>query len=292
MCYRCPVVTRDDLGGWQGSEDYIASDDLRRIVNVAVRLGRPLLIKGEPGTGKTLLAQSIARGLQMELLTWHVKSTTKAKDGLYVYDTVQRLYDSRFQDKDVGDIRQYVHLGPLGRSFSAERRVVLLIDEIDKADVEFPNDLLHELDAMSFAIPELSETVKARQRPVVVITSNSEKELPDAFLRRCIFHYIEFPGPELMAKIVEVHFPNLAVELLQRALEAFYKLREVEGVRKRPSTSELIDWIAALLSAGVDPVSLEQHIPFLGVLLKREQDLTLTLKRLAASGKLKTGFRS
>jgi MoxR-like ATPase len=277
---------------WQGSTDYIASDELRRIVNVAVQLGRPLLIKGEPGTGKTLLARSIAQGLGMELLTWHVKSTTKARDGLYVYDTVQRLHDSRFQDREVADIRKYIHLGPLGRAFAAERRVVLLIDEVDKADVEFPNDLLHELDAMSFAIPELGETVAARQRPVVVITSNSEKELPDAFLRRCVFHYLEFPGPELMARIVEVHYPNLAIELLQRSLEAFYRLREVEGIRKRPSTSELVDWIAALLASGVDPASLEQQLPFLGVLLKREQDVAVALKRLAASGKLKAGFRS
>lgn len=280
------------MSSWQGTADYIASDELSRIVNVAVRLGRPLLIKGEPGTGKTLLAESIARGLEMPLLTWHVKSTTKARDGLYVYDAVQRLHDSRFQDKDVSDISQYIHLGPLGRAFAAETRHVLLIDEVDKADVEFPNDLLHELDAMSFHIPETGRTVKALQRPVVVITSNSEKELPDAFLRRCVFHYIDFPGPELMGKIVAVHFPDLAGALLERALHAFYRLREVEGVRKRPSTSELIDWIAALLTAGVDPASLEERIPYLGVLLKREQDLALALKRLAASGKLKTGLRS
>ncbi len=257
---------------WQGTGNYIASDALQRIVNVAVTLGRPLLIKGEPGTGKTLLAHSIAKGLGLDLLTWHVKSTTRGRDGLYVYDTVQRLYDSRFNDQDVSDIRNYIHLGPLGKAFASKERVVLLIDEIDKADVEFPNDLLHELDAMSFAIPETGETVTAAQRPVVVITSNSEKELPDAFLRRTIFHYIAFPERELMADIVAVHFPELGKDLLEGALRAFYRLRKVEGLRKRPSTSELLDWIAALVATGVDPASLSDDVPFLGSLLKREQD--------------------
>lgn len=258
---------------WSGTRDYIASEDLERIVNVAVALGRPLLIKGEPGTGKTLLARSIAEGLSMPLLTWHVKSTTKARDGLYVYDTVQRLHDSRFQDKDVSDISQYIHLGPLGRACAADERVVLLIDEVDKADVEFPNDLLHELDAMSFRIPETGEEVTARHRPVVVITSNNEKELPDAFLRRAVFHFIEFPDRELMARIVAVHYPDLAGTLLEAALEAFYRLRKLEGLRKRPSTSELIDWLAALLAAGVDPARLSRELPFAGALLKREQDM-------------------
>ena len=270
---------------WTGTSDYIASDDLGRIVNVAIQLGRPLLIKGEPGTGKTLLAQSISKGLGMELLTWHVKSTTKARDGLYVYDTVQRLYDSRFQDKDVSNIADYIHLGPLGRSFDAPKRVVLLIDEIDKADIEFPNDLLHELDAMNFHITETGRTVRAQQRPVVVITSNSEKELPDAFLRRCVFHYIEFPDAALMSQIVQVHYPTLSATLLKSALDAFYRLRDVEGIRKRPSTSELIDWIAALMGHGVEPESLDKELPFLGVLLKREQDVATAIRRLAAQGK-------
>jgi MoxR-like ATPase len=269
---------RTQTGSWQGTQDYIASDELRRIVNVAAALGRPLLIKGEPGTGKTLLARSIAEGLGMPLLTWHVKSTSKARDGLYVYDAVQRLYDSRFQDHDVSDIKQYIKLGPLGQSFASAGRTVLLIDEIDKADVEFPNDLLHELDAMSFDIPETGESITAVHRPIVVITSNSEKELPDAFLRRVVFHFIEFPGAELMAEIVDVHFPGLAKELMERALAAFYKLRAVEGVRKRPSTSELIDWIAALLSTGLEVPESARDLPFLGTLLKREQDVAVVLR--------------
>jgi MoxR-like ATPase len=270
---------------WDGTGDYIASDELSRIVNVALLLRRPLLVKGEPGTGKTLLARSIAEGLGYELITWHVKSTTKAKDGLYVYDTVQRLYDSRFEDKDVSDIRQYIRLGPLGRAFQSERQVVLLIDEVDKADLEFPNDLLHELDAMSFTIPETGDSVTAKHRPAVIITSNSEKELPDAFLRRAVFHYIEFPDRELMAKIVRTHHPDLSAKLLDAALDAFYRLRAVEGVRKRPSTSELVDWIGALLAHGVTPESLEREVPFLGVLLKREGDVATTLRRLAAAGR-------
>ncbi len=263
---------------WTGTSEYIASAELQRIVQVARLLGRPLLIKGEPGTGKTLLAQSLARGLGMRLLEWHIKSTTKARDGLYVYDTVQRLYDSRFQDRDVSDIRQYIRLGPLGRSFAAEEQVVLLIDEIDKADVEFPNDLLHELDAMSFEIPETGDRVSARHRPVVVITSNNEKELPDAFLRRVVFHFIEFPGPELMGEIVEVHFPGLSAKLLKRGITAFYRLRSVDGLRKPPSTSELIDWIGALLAHGIDPKELERGLPFLGALLKREQDMQVATR--------------
>jgi len=270
---------------YTGTSDYIAAPDLMQTVNVAVQLARPLLIKGEPGTGKTLLAHSIARGLGMRLHPWHIKSTTKAKDGLYVYDTVQRLYDSRFQAtpaaggapaRDVSDIRQYISLGPLGTAFAAAQRAVVLIDEIDKADVEFPNDLLHELDAMSFDIPETGERIGARERPVVVITSNNEKELPDAFLRRVVFHFIEFPDEALMAEIVRVHFPDLDRALLEQALAAFFRLRAVPGLRKRPSTSELVDWIAALLASGLDPRALSAagaELPFLGTLLKREQDV-------------------
>ncbi|MBL8785186.1 MAG: MoxR family ATPase [Deltaproteobacteria bacterium] len=260
---------------WTGSADYIASEDLQRIVNVAIALQRPLLLRGEPGTGKTLLARSIAEGLALPLLTWHVKSTTKAREGCYVYDAVQRLYDSRFQDKDVSDIRQYIKLGPLGQSFSADGRVVLLIDEVDKADVEFPNDLLHELDAMSFAIPETGDIVAAKTRPIVIISSNNEKELPDAFLRRVVFHYIDFPDEPLMAKIVDVHFPGLDRELLSRAMTLFYQLRSVEGLRKKPSTSELIDWIAALLAHGLDLSQSTEDLPFIGTLIKRERDLVV-----------------
>ncbi len=261
---------------WTGTDDYIADDALRTIVNVAIRLGRPLLIKGEPGTGKTLLAHSIARGLDMPLIRWHVKSSTKARDGLYVYDTVQRLYDSRFQDKDVSDIRNYIQLGPLGQALTSERRCVLLIDEIDKADIEFPNDLLHELDTMRFTIPETGDEIVAVQRPVVVITSNNEKELPDAFLRRVVFHFIAFPDRALLARIVRVHFPDLGERLLEQALSAFFALRETPGLRKRPSTSELIDWIAALLAHGVETIDAQgTKLPFVGTLIKREQDLEL-----------------
>ena len=266
----------ETTGSWSGTHDYIADAELQRIIDVAMTIGRPLLIKGEPGTGKTLLAHSIAQGLEMPLHTWNVKSTSQARDGLYVYDTVQRLYDSRFHDKDVSDIRQYIRLGPLGQSFVSPERAVLLIDEIDKADVEFPNDLLHELDVMSFRIHETDETIVAKERPVVVITSNNEKELPDAFLRRVVFHFIDFPDVTLMARIVRVHYPNLAEKLLDAALRSFYRLRELPGLRKRPSTSELIDWVAALLASGLDPGALTgSDLPFLGTLLKREKDVEL-----------------
>ncbi len=263
---------------WTGSADYIASEDLQRIVNVSIALARPLLLRGEPGTGKTLLAKSIAQGLGLPLLTWHVKSTTKAREGCYVYDAVQRLYDSRFQDKDVSDIRQYIKLGPLGQAFTANEKVVLLIDEVDKADVEFPNDLLHELDPMSFAVAETGDVVSAKTRPIVIISSNNEKELPDAFLRRVVFHYIDFPDEALMGRIVDVHFPELDREILTRALNLFYALRNVEGLRKKPSTSELIDWIAALLAHGVDlsaAQAREEDLPFLGTLIKRERDIAI-----------------
>ena len=250
--------------GYKGSDDYIASKPLMEIVNVAIALGKPLVIKGEPGTGKTLLAHSISRALNMKLYIWNVKSSTKAKDGLYVYDTVQRLNDARFKDKDITDIRQYIKLGKLGQSFKVDKKVVLLIDEIDKADVEFPNDLLNELDEMSFHIPELDEEVVANHRPVVIITSNSEKELPDAFLRRCIFHYIEFPDEEMMERIVKVHYPDIEAKLMKEAIKRFYWIREVEGLRKKPSTSELIDWIKALHLGGISADKISAEIPFLG----------------------------
>jgi MoxR-like ATPase len=251
-------------------------------VNVAVQLSRPLLIKGEPGTGKTMLAQSIARGLEMPLLVWNVKSTTKAQDGLYVYDTVQRLYDGQFGDGDVADIAQYIKYGKLGQAFSGDERVVLLIDEIDKADLEFPNDLLWELDQMEFSIPETRETVKAKQRPIVLITSNAEKELPDAFLRRCVFHYIEFPDEEMMERIVRVHVPQLDKRLLDLAIQAFYWLRDVPGLQKKPSTSELIDWVQALAGGGGDPTEIAARLPFMGVLLKKDHDVDIANRALAS----------
>lgn len=263
---------------YAGTADYIAAPDLMQTVNVAVALARPLLIKGEPGTGKTMLAQSIAAGLDMPFVAWNIKSTTKAQDGLYVYDTVQRLYDGQFGDHDVADIKHYIKLGKLGEAFSSPERVVLLIDEIDKADLEFPNDLLWELDQMEFYIPETKETIRAVHRPIVIITSNAEKELPDAFLRRCVFHFIEFPDVPMMRRIVRVHQPELPDKLLEQALEAFYWLRGVGGLQKKPSTSELIDWVQALAMGGVDPKSLRERLPFLGVLLKKDKDVERALE--------------
>ncbi len=274
-----------------GTDKYIVSPALRDVVNVAIALGRPLLVKGEPGTGKTLLAHNIARALDKELLIWNVKSTSKAKEGLYVYDTVQRLNDSRFGTGDVSDIKRYIHLGQLGRAFASDQQVVLLIDEIDKADIEFPNDLLNELDEMSFYIPETGETIRAKHRPIVVITSNSEKELPDAFLRRCVFHYIEFPDPELMAEIVRVHFPDLNRKLLKEVLARFYWLREIEGFRKKPSTSELLDWIQALLAGGISPEEVARELPFAGALIKKEQDMEVLAAALQRSSS-RLGLRS
>ncbi|HUH01223.1 MAG TPA: MoxR family ATPase [Kofleriaceae bacterium] len=264
---------------FDGTASYIASEDLLHSVNVALALERPLLIRGEPGTGKTVLAENVAASLGMELIRWHIKSTTKAQDGLYVYDTVARLHDSRFGDGDIKDIARYIKLGPMGEALSAPTRVVLLIDEIDKADIEFPNDLLLEIDAMRFHIPETGREVSARERPFVLITSNNEKELPDAFLRRCIFHYIEFPNVELMKKIVRVHHPDIEDKVLDQCLDVFYGLREVPRLRKRPSTSELIDWVCALRKAGVDLGRIGGGIPFLGTLLKTEQDMELVQKR-------------
>jgi len=258
---------------FRGTDKYLTSPALEAAVNCALALERPLLVRGEPGTGKTQLAGAIAAGLGLRLIFWPVKSTTRAQDGLYVYDTVQRLYDSRFGDGDVKDIRRYIKYGPLGQAFASPGRVVLLIDEIDKADLEFPNDLLHELDRMRFTVGETGDEVVARERPVVVITSNAEKELPDAFLRRCVFHFIEFPDHELMSRIVRVHHADLDQKLLDQTLRAFYAVRDVEGLRKRPSTSELIDWIAVLRRAGIASVELDASLPFLGALLKREQDL-------------------
>jgi MoxR-like ATPase len=255
-----------------GTESYLSDPALEAAVNCALALERPLLVKGEPGTGKTLLASAIADALGMELIHWSVKSTTRAQDGLYIYDTVQRLYDARFGEGDVKDIKHYIRFGPLGRAFAADTRKVLLIDEIDKADIEFPNDLLDELDRMRFHILETDETVEARERPVVMLTSNNEKELPDAFLRRCVFHFIDFPDEERMKRIVRVHHPSIDEELVDQAIRAFYRLRGTDRLRKRPSTSELIDWLLVLARAEVQPERLTREVPFLGVLLKKEQD--------------------
>ena len=275
------MASTDGFRRFAGTKSYLTNHSLEAAVNCALALERPLLVKGEPGTGKTLLAEAIAEGLELPLIRWHVKSTTRAQDGLYIYDTVQRLYDSRFGDGNVADVRHYIRLGPLGEAFSAPQRSVLLIDEVDKADIEFPNDLLHELDRMRFRILETGDEVVAKQRPVVVITSNNEKELPDAFLRRCVFHFIEFPEQALMRRIVDVHHPALDDALANQAIDAFYALRDVPRLRKRPSTSELIDWIAVLRAAGIKSVKLDETLPFLGTLVKKEQDQSVVNTHLS-----------
>ncbi len=259
--------------GFNGTSEYVASEQLLNAVNVAITLKKPLLIKGEPGTGKTMLAEAIAKALDKKLIIWNIKSTTKAQDGLYMYDTIQRLYDGQFGEEGVDDIARYIKLGKLGEAFESDDQVVLLIDEIDKADLEFPNDLLWELDQMEFYIHETKRTVKAKNRPIVIITSNAEKELPDAFLRRCIFHYIDFPDAELMEEIVRVHLPDVKENVLKNAFEVFYDIRAMRDIRKKPSTSELIDWINVLQIAGIPAEEIRKSLPFVGVIVKKDEDL-------------------
>src|SRR5687768_6976717 len=269
------------MARFAGTDSYVTTEDLTVAVNAAIRLERPLLVKGEPGTGKTVLAEEVAAALGAPLITWHIKSTTKAQQGLYEYDAVSRLRDSQLGDPRVSDIRNYIRRGKLWDAFEAQTRPVLLIDEIDKADIEFPNDLLLELDRMEFHVYETGETVRARRRPIVIITSNNEKELPDAFLRRCFFHYIRFPDPETMARIVEVHYPGIKRRLVEEALRIFFQLREVPGLKKKPSTSELLDWLKLLLSEDIGPETLRERDPrklippLHGALLKNEQDVSL-----------------
>ncbi len=265
---------------FSSTQDYVASEQLMASVNVAIALKKPLLIKGEPGTGKTMLAEAVARSLGKRLIIWNIKSTTKAQDGLYMYDTIQRLYDGQFGEEGVDDIAHYIKLGKLGEAFEAEEQVVLLIDEIDKADLEFPNDLLWELDQMEFYIHETKRTVKAKQRPIVIITSNAEKELPDAFLRRCIFHYIDFPDEQLMEEIVRTHYPDVEDHLLKNAMEVFYNIRSLRDIRKKPSTSELIDWINALQIGGISADQIRAKLPFIGVVVKKDEDLETVRQKL------------
>ncbi len=266
---------------FEGTDSYVATDDLKLAVNAAITLQRPLLIKGEPGTGKTMLAEEVARGLGMPLLQWHIKSTTKAQQGLYEYDAVSRLRDSQLGDERVKDIHNYIVKGVLWQAFEADQPVVLLIDEIDKADIEFPNDLLREIDRMEFHVYETRQLIRARHRPVVVITSNNEKELPDAFLRRCFFHYIKFPDRDTMQRIVDVHYPDIKKTLLAQALESFFQIRDLPGLKKKPSTSELLDWLKLLLAEDIPPEALRSQDnkavipPLHGALLKNEQDVHL-----------------
>jgi MoxR-like ATPase len=271
---------------FEGTEKYIATEDLRVAVNAALTLERPLLIKGEPGTGKTVLAEEVSAALGMKLITWHIKSTTKAQQGLYEYDAITRLRDSQLGDERVKDVKNYINRGKLWEAFEQEERVVLLIDEIDKADIEFPNDLLQELDRMEFFVYETGETIKATKRPLVIITSNNEKELPDAFLRRCFFHYIAFPDTDTMQQIVNVHYPDIKERLVKNALGSFYEVRDVPGLKKKPSTSELLDWLKLLMNEDIDPETLRENDagklipPLHGALIKNEQDVHL-FERLA-----------
>ena len=280
-------------GRFEGTDTYVATEELMMAVNAAITLERPLLVKGEPGTGKTMLAEEVAEAIGAPLIQWHIKSTTKAHQGLYEYDAVARLRDSQLGDERVHDIRNYINRGKLWEAFPSEQQPVLLIDEIDKADIEFPNDLLQELDRMEFYVYETQELVKAKQRPIIIITSNNEKELPDAFLRRCFFHYIRFPDKETMESIVHVHFPELKKDLLRESLEAFFEMREVPGLKKKPSTSELLDWIKLLVAEDIPPDALRSDDPksfippLYGALLKHEQDVHL-FERLVFLNKRKS----
>ena len=279
---------------FEGTKDYIATEDLRIAVNAAVTLERPLLIKGEPGTGKTVLAEEVSKALKMPLITWHIKSTTKAQQGLYEYDAITRLRDSQLGDEKVKDIKNYIKQGKLWEAFESNERPILLIDEIDKADIEFPYDLLQELDRMEFFVYETNETIKASKRPVVIITSNNEKELPDAFLRRCFFHYISFPDADTMEKIVDVHYPKIKSKLVSESLKVFYELRDVPGIKKKPSTSELLDWLKLLMNEDIKPEMLREKNannlipPLHGALLKNEQDVHL-FERLAFLARRENG---
>ena len=265
---------------FNGTNEYVASEQLLNAVNVAITLGKPLLIKGEPGTGKTMLAEAISKALDKKLIIWNIKSTTKAQDGLYMYDTIQRLYDGQFGEEGVDDIARYIKLGKLGEAFESDEQVILLIDEIDKADLEFPNDLLWELDQMEFYIHETKRTVKAKHRPIVIITSNAKKELPDAFLRRCIFHYIDFPDADLMEEIVRTHIPNVEEAVLKSAFDVFYDIRGMRDVRKKPSTSELIDWINVLQLGGISADEIRAKLPFVGVIVKKDEDLNVVRSKI------------
>lgn len=262
----------EDMTRFKGTDDYIIDEDIELTMNIAIEMGKPLLVKGEPGTGKTALAEAIAKALEKPLITWSIKSTTKAQDGLYQYDIVRRLYDSELGNEGVEDIKRYIKPGKIGEAFISDEQCVLLIDEIDKADLEFPNDLLWELDRMEFYIPETDETIKAKHAPIVIITSNAEKELPDAFLRRCAFHYIAFPDKELMRRIVLAHYPDIEEELMEQAVDAFYYVREYFELRKKPSTSELLDWIRALKISGLSTENLRDKLPLMSFLLKKDED--------------------